>query len=279
MSAATWVTSTGVAGVAIAVAIIVSGRGQHRQPVGFEPDERGSSSDDPVWRRLAEQVRQICAVLGAGFVGGFLGFGLGGRLMMRLLAVTSPDAQGRLTEADEIVGEVSGGGTMFLIFLLTFVGVVGALALHLLRPLLPSRTLAAGAVVGAIGGGVMIRPSELLNPENRDFAILEPTWLAVLLCVGVVAVGALATAVLVDRWVPRWPAPAFSVRGIAGLTPLVVCIAPPIAIATAVVVGARTVFAGRRAAQPARRVARGLVGLAGGLGAIWIAVSGVAILA
>ncbi len=39
------------------------------------------------------------AGLGAGLYAG-----VGGRLVMRLLAETSPDAQGRLTEADEVVG-------------------------------------------------------------------------------------------------------------------------------------------------------------------------------
>jgi hypothetical protein len=34
---------------------------------------------------------------------------------MRLLAATSPEAEGSLTEADEVVGEISAGGTLSLI--------------------------------------------------------------------------------------------------------------------------------------------------------------------
>jgi hypothetical protein len=171
-----------------------------------------------------EQLRQMCAVLAAGLCGGFLGFGLGGRLMMRLLAATSPDATGRETDAGEIVGEVTTGGTVFLVVFLTVMGLVGALVVHAARPLLPANSLAAGAVVGAIGGGILIGPTGLLNPDNADFEILEPTWLAVVLCVATIAVGALTTAVLLDRWVARWPAPALSIRGVAGLAPLVACI-------------------------------------------------------
>ena len=44
---------------------------------------------------------------GGGAVAGVLAAGAGGRLVMRLLALTSPDAEGSLTEAGEFVGEIS----------------------------------------------------------------------------------------------------------------------------------------------------------------------------
>lgn len=265
----TLVCSVGVAG---AVAVIIAGRAQRSETPA--PLAEGAS----VRARVAEQVRQVCAVLAAGFVGGFLGFGLGGRLLMRVLAATSPDAQGRLTEADEVVGEVTAGGTVFLVVLLTVLGLVGAVAYHALRALLPARSLAAGAVVGAIGGGLLIRPSDLLDPGNRDFEILEPTWLAVATCVALIAVGALATAVLVDRWVPRWPKAAVSVRGIAGLVPLVALAVIPLGASVVVIVVARTALAGRSMPRAGRRWGQAVVGSAAAIGGIWIAASGLAIL-
>ena len=49
----------------------------------------------------------------AGFGAGITVLGTGGRLAMRLLALTAgPAAQGRLTEADEVVGEITVGGTL-----------------------------------------------------------------------------------------------------------------------------------------------------------------------
>src|SRR4051812_42115826 len=54
----------------------------------------------------------------AGGATGLLIIGAGGRLAMRLLAVTAgSDAQGALTEADEIVGKITLSGTLgFMIF-------------------------------------------------------------------------------------------------------------------------------------------------------------------
>ena len=82
-----------------------------------------------------------------GLVGGLLAAGAGGRLAMRLLAVTAGDrAQGRITEADEVVGEVTVGGTIgFIVFGGLFAGLCGDL---------PAVTeVVAKAAVGCAGVG------------------------------------------------------------------------------------------------------------------------------
>ena len=57
---------------------------------------------------------------------GVLAAGAGGRLLMRLLAVTSPDADGQITEAGAEIGEITVGGTLAFV---AFAGVAaGALA-------------------------------------------------------------------------------------------------------------------------------------------------------
>src|SRR5688500_18331910 len=57
----------------------------------------------------------IGASLVAGVAAGVLAAGAGGRLVMRLLAATSPDVHGSLTEAGEKIGEITVGGTLALI--------------------------------------------------------------------------------------------------------------------------------------------------------------------
>lgn len=182
----------------------------------------------PVWntdatgaQRLGEAVRVTSATLAGGFVAGLLVAGFGGRLLMRLIAATSDDrAQGRLTEADEVVGRITGGGTVFFVLFASGFGVLGGVGYLLLRRWLPNRSIPAGLVVAGIGAGVLARPTDLLEPDSIDFEILGPRWLAALLALALIAgLGALG-AVLVDTFVQRWPPPALSIRGLAGLGPL-----------------------------------------------------------
>src|SRR5438132_336198 len=59
----------------------------------------------------------------SGLASGLVAAGAGGRLVMRLLAVTAgAPAQGRITEAEEVVGRITVGGTIGFII---FVGLLG----------------------------------------------------------------------------------------------------------------------------------------------------------
>ena len=108
---------------------------------------------------------------------------------MRLLAATSGSAaQGRLTEAGERVGEITTGGTIgFLVFVGLGGGLVTAVAYLVVRRWLPRTAGAAGPVVGLILVG-SLGVLDPLSPDNVDFAILRPTWLAI---AAVVATGLL----------------------------------------------------------------------------------------
>jgi len=274
VSATAAVTALCALAVGWAVIIVVGARDQ------VAPVLPGSPPGASVGRRLREGLRVSTAVASAGFVGGLLGFGLGGRLMMRVLAATSPDAQGLLTDAEERVGEVSLSGTIFLSVFLALFSTATAGIYWLMRRWLPRRSILAGLVAGGVGGGLLIRVSGLLNPANRDFAILEPRWLAAMLCVAVVVLGSVTIAVLVDRWTPLWPMPARSVRGVAGLVPLVVFALPAAAgvglIIVLVEMGTSTGSRRQRrtrGASPARWVFTG----AGALGLAWIGFSAVEI--
>lgn len=179
---------------------------------------------DPLARRLRETVRGAAAAVTGGTLAGFLVAGFGGRLLMRIIGATSDEAaaQRRLTEAGEVVGVVTGGGTAFFVFFGAGIGLLGGVAYFLVRPWLPRRSVAAGVVAAGIGAGVLARPIDLLNPESVDFEILGPRWpavaMALLLIVGLGVVG----AVLIDTFTRSWPEPAATRKGVAGIAPLAV---------------------------------------------------------
>ena len=116
----------------------------------------------------------------AGVGAGLLAAGAGGRLAMRLLAVTSPEVRGSTTEAGAVIGDITVGGTLgFVVFVGVAAGLLTAAVYALLYPLLP-RGLAGGVVLGAVLLVLAGSRLEPLRADNFDFALVTPTWLAVL---------------------------------------------------------------------------------------------------
>jgi len=111
----------------------------------------------------------------AGLIAGLVAGGMGSRLAMRILALTSPDAQGDITEAGEVVGQITLEGTLFLLAAGAVLGMGGGLAYVVLRRWLPSRGtgLVFGLLMLAISGRLLV------NPNNVDFEILDPAWLGI----------------------------------------------------------------------------------------------------
>jgi hypothetical protein len=67
----------------------------------------------PVGLVVRRYLWYLTLAISAGVGAGILAAGAGGRLVMRLLAVTAgPDAQGRITEADQVVGRISLDGSL-----------------------------------------------------------------------------------------------------------------------------------------------------------------------
>jgi hypothetical protein len=189
---------------------------------------------DPFPQRLAVTIGRTGGMLVGAYLAGVLVIGAGARLMMRVLAATSPeDVQGLRTEADAIVGDVTVGGSAFLIVALGLgAGVVGLALFAALRRWLPSRSLAAGVIGSAIGAGLLVRPSGLVSADNVDFTILEPTALGLGMCLVIIVLFGATFGVLVDRLAPRWPRPGWSLRGIASILPFaVLLLSPPLLLA------------------------------------------------
>jgi hypothetical protein len=144
----------------------------------------GSEPTAPRLRRHLDGLRRygwwVSLFLVAGTASSLLVVGAGGRLAMRVLALTSPEATGRLTEAQATVGEITLEGTLgFLVFgALPFAFASTALYL-LVAPWLPRGRL-AGPTFG-LAVFVMVSPFvDPLRSDNVDFDIVGPGWLAVL---------------------------------------------------------------------------------------------------
>ena len=130
---------------------------------------------------------------------GILVTGAGGRLAMRLLAVTSPDATGRFTEAQAIVGDITVEGTVaYLIFGALPFAFASAAVFLLVAPWQP-RGRWAGPTFGAI---LLVTIGPFIDPLRRvniDFDRVGPGWLSVLLFAALAVLQGAALAALAGR--------------------------------------------------------------------------------
>jgi hypothetical protein len=124
-------------------------------------------------------LRYAGVCLAAGLGAGLIAAGAGGRLVMRLLAITSPDVEGAITEAEAAIGEITLGGTIgFVVFAGLPAGALMAVVYALAGPLVRhgrAGGLALGAILLVLAGTV-----EPLRADNFDFNLVGPDWLSVL---------------------------------------------------------------------------------------------------
>ena len=180
--------------------------------------------------------RRLVIVVGTAWIAGITMAGAGGRLIMRLLAVTAgDDAQGLVTEAEQRVGEISVGGTIGLVmFSGLFSGLLAASLYVLLRRWLPAGWLGGTA----LGFGLLVVLAPLADPlrrDNPDFDIVGPGWLALatfsLLAIGQ-GLATVAVAARLSSAVPRWDG---SKRAAAAHAPVLILLpAGPFALAALV---------------------------------------------
>jgi hypothetical protein len=184
--------------------------------------------------------------LAAGFGAGLLAAGAGGRLMMRLLAVTAgPGAQGHITEAGQVVGRISVDGTIgFIVFTALFLGLASGVLYLLLRPWLPVGRM-GGVVYGAlllVVAGTRVEP---LRRGNPDFDLVGPGWVSVAGFAALVLLHGMLVAALAGRISRSVPLLGTRPAAIAAHAPLLL-LAPLVPVAVVVaVVGALAVLATR----------------------------------
>lgn len=114
----------------------------------------------------------------AGMLAGFVWGGIGGRIAMRVLFLTSSDVVGGLISDDGFeIGRISADTIVLLIFT-TILGAIAGLLYGLLRMLIRGPrwliAIAVGVAAAAGAGGGLI-----VNAEGIDFRVLDPLWLAV----------------------------------------------------------------------------------------------------
>ncbi len=121
-------------------------------------------------------IRQLAIGVIAGFLVGFVVIGGGLRLLMRIAAMlTERGGQQMMTENDNVVGQMTLGGTLALLFFTgALFGMVGGVVLMAVRPWLPAsgwkRYAIAGIVGFATGGPAVLEGGE--NGDYRRFGIL-----------------------------------------------------------------------------------------------------------
>ena len=164
----------------------------------------GSDTAPVAWGRHAR--KRMWVVIMAGIPTGVIVAGLGSRLAMLILRLTSPsEVRGVKSDDGFEIGRVTFGGTYNLLMLGAAVGVIGAVAYGAVRPWLVGpgwfRRVTVAAASGAVVGSMVI------HDDGIDFHVLEPLWLAIGLFVALPALFGAAITVAVDR-VDALPKPA-----------------------------------------------------------------------
>jgi len=104
----------------------------------------------------------------SGFVAGLITGGVGSRIAMRIIAITAGDAdQGAITDAEATVGEITAGGTVFLVFVGGGAGALGGLLYLAVRHWLAD----AGRWRGLVFGLILLAAfgSAIIEADNPDF--------------------------------------------------------------------------------------------------------------
>jgi len=159
-----------------AVPHIVGGRRVDRLPARAElmtqtkPSPNGERSE-----QLFEVMRVLIV---AGVPVGVLVAGVGSRLAMLLLRVTSPDfVIGLRSDDGFIIGQITVDGTYNLLVLGAAVGIIGAGAYEMVAPWLMGPTWFRRLTTGL--GSAAVVGSMLVHASGIDFRVLKPTWLAI----------------------------------------------------------------------------------------------------
>lgn len=162
------------------------------------------------WRALT---RSVVAVGLSGVVAGVLIGGVGGRLVMRASSLLSPAVSGRgiRTEQGFRIGEVTLDGSIDLVvFIGIFSGLFGAVYYAITRPWLKWMGRWHGAAFGVLLFAIGNATSDVLNPDNIDFFLLDNVAVIVLMFFVLFVLFGVLTAWLYDWFDRRLPEPGNS---------------------------------------------------------------------
>jgi hypothetical protein len=145
--------------------------------------------------RLFDELRVLIV---AGVPVGVLVIGVGSRVAMLVLRLTSPDhVNGIRSDDDFVIGRFTLSGTYNLLMLGAAVGIVAAGLYRLVSGWLIGpiwfRRLTTALASGAVGGSILV------HADGVDYRVLKPTWLAIALFVVLPAVFGWLIGPVVDR--------------------------------------------------------------------------------
>ena len=210
-------------------------RGSNAQEGATTPISGAGLLDPDVWlchRRamvateqrfeLERWMRRLSIGVSTGPMAGLVIGGVGGRLAMFVLRLTSsPSLHGVETDDGFTIGVFS-LATLFLLLVTAAIGVLAGLLYLVVRTWLPGRMRPwlLGALGGVVGGALMIQP------DGLDFRLLEPLPLAVAFFVAIPAGCAFAISVHVERrFADADDGTRASATWMVGLLPLVLLLA------------------------------------------------------
>ena len=167
-------------------------------PGMFSALDPRSAVPQPIGDLSAEVLERFRVLVVAGVMVGVLVAGVGSRLAMLVLRLTSPDSVVGVTSDDGFtIGRFTLSGTYNLLLLGAAVGVIGAATYRAVAPWLLGPTWFRRATVAAGSGAVV--GSMLVHADGIDFHLLKPLWLAIGLFVALPALFAVTMGVVVDR--------------------------------------------------------------------------------
>ena len=167
-----------------------------------EPAIQMSADDVPPLASGGSALESVMTSAGirglAGGVAGLIWGGVGGRVAMRILFLTSDDRVRGLTSDDGFEIGVFSGATVFLLIFTAILGGLAGILYGLLRMVLrgPPWSIALGiAIAAAAGGG----GGAIVQSHGIDFRVLEPLWLAVGLFLFIPAAWAVTVVPVTER--------------------------------------------------------------------------------
>jgi len=170
------------------------------------------------WRDYSRPGATLASGVTAGFVCGVVIGGVGGRLAMLVLRLTSdPSLRGTQTDDGFTIGRFS-SETLFLLGVTVGLGIVGGLFYLIVRSWIPRRGRVPAMTVyfGLVAGG------SLIAPDGVDFAELSPLPLAIAMFVAIAAAYGAAMPWLAERMLAEGSAMRTRPWAwIAGLAPLI----------------------------------------------------------
>jgi hypothetical protein len=184
------------------------------------PSQRLARAVVPRRAWLVRTARVVGAGVAAGLVAGFLAGGIGSRIAMRIVAVAAElPFEGVVTENGEVVGEITAGGTAFLLVLGSLIGLLGGIVYVAVRPWLPGASLLRGLVFGVV---LLVALGSLVIDGGFDFTFFVSPYLAVGLFAGLYLVFGVIVATIADRLdrPPPRPRRPFDAAGYAVLAVL-----------------------------------------------------------